>query len=136
MYLPQGAKKDNKTESGVSYELQLETVSQIRQQLTEWRPLALRGEGGVSRVTMELLNHWRREGREQPLFFAQLEAVETIVFLNEARRDFRQGIDIQLDEPGDEKKKEGYTAFRRLCCKMATGHGQDPLWPCLRRGAY
>jgi type III restriction enzyme len=45
----------------------------------------------VSRTTLELLNYWRREGRQQPLFFAQLEAAETIIFLSEARADFLQG---------------------------------------------
>jgi type III restriction enzyme len=40
---------------------------------------------------MELLNYWRREGRAQRLFFAQLEAVGTIIFLTEARTDLLQG---------------------------------------------
>lgn len=48
---------------------------------------------------MELLQYWRREGREKRLFFAQLEAAETIIFLTEARQDFLQGIDIPLDQP-------------------------------------
>ena len=121
MYLPPGAKTADKSERDVGYELKLEKVSLIRQQLSEWRPLALRGEGGVSRVTMELLNYWRREGREQRLFFAQLEAAETIIFLTEARADFLQGINIPPDEPGEAKQKDGFTAFHRLCCKMATG---------------
>ena len=35
----------------------------------------------------------------KPLFFTQLEAAETIIFLTEARPDFLQGIDIPLDAP-------------------------------------
>ena len=131
MYLPPGKKTDDKSERDVGYELRLETVASIRRRLAEWRPLALRGGGGVSRVTMELLNYWRREGRAQPLFFAQLEAAETIVFLTEARSDFLQGIDIPLEEPGEEKRKEGFTAFRRLCCKMATGTGKTTVMAML-----
>ena len=127
MYLPPGAKTDEESARDSGYELKLETVSLIRRQLTEWRQLALRGEGGVSRVTMELLNYWWNEEREHRLFFAQLEAVETIIFLTEARHDLRQGIDIKLDEPGEEKKKEGFTAFKRLCCKMATGTGKTTV---------
>ena len=52
------------------------------------------GYPGVTRTTLELLNYWRRDGREQRLFFAQLEAAETIIFLTEARADFLQGIDV------------------------------------------
>jgi type III restriction enzyme len=34
----------------------------------------------------------QRDGREKRLFYAQIEAAETIIFLIEARQDFRQGI--------------------------------------------
>ena len=131
MYLPPGTKTDEKSEREVGYELKLDMISSIRQKLTEWRPLALRGEGGVSRVTMELLNYWRREGREQRLFFAQLEAAETIIFLTEARQDFLQGISIPLDQPGEKKRKEGFEAFRRRCCRMATGTGKTTVMAML-----
>ncbi len=131
IYLPRGAKTDEKGEREVGYQLELQLVSQIRQQLAAWRPLALRGEGGVNRVTMELLNYWRREGRREPLFFAQLEAAETIIFLTEARQDFLQGIDTPKDEPGEEKQKEGFTAFQRLCCRMATGTGKTTVMAML-----
>src|ERR1044071_4081455 len=48
----------------------LALVNRIRGQVDAWRPLALRGEGGVTRTTMELMNYWRREGRKFRLFFA------------------------------------------------------------------
>ena len=131
VYLPPGARADSEEERAAGYEIELQLVSQVRQRLAEWRPLALRGEGGVSRVTMELLNYWRRDGREQPLFFAQLEAAETIIFLTEARRDFRQGIKIPRDEPGEEKQKKNFTAFDRRCCRMATGAGKTTVMAML-----
>lgn len=34
---------------------------------------------GDDRTTLELLQWWHREGREKRLFFAQLEAAETII---------------------------------------------------------
>ena len=76
---------------------------------------------------MELLRYWRREGRRHPLFFAQIEAAETIIFLSEARADFLQGINVPLDEPGEEAKAEGIRAFRRHACKMATGTGKTTV---------
>ncbi len=128
MYLPPGAKIDDTTnERNVGYEVELQLVSLIRKRLAEWRPLALKGEGGVSRVTMELLKHWRREGRRQPLFFTQLEAAEAVIFMTEARQDFLQGIEIPKDEPSD----HGMTAFNRLCCRMATGAGKTTVMAML-----
>ena len=106
----------------------LALVNLVRERVEAWRPLALKGEGGVTRSTMELLNYWRREGRKFRLFFAQMEAVETIIFLKEARADFLQGIDVPLDEPSDDQKKaREYSAFRRYACKMATGTGKTTV---------
>ena len=62
-------------------------VNQVRERLTQWRAL---GYPGVTRTTLELLSHWRRDGRQHRLFFAQVEAAETVIFLTEARRDLLQ----------------------------------------------
>ena len=40
----------------------LKLVNRIRAKLAEWRPLALKGEAGVTRTTMELLRYWHRDG--------------------------------------------------------------------------
>ena len=109
---------------GVGTVIELKLVNLIRERVAAWRKA---GFPGVSRTTLELLSWWRREGREQRLFFAQLEAADTIVFLIEARPDFRQGIVMPRDEPGDEKKAEGYAGFLRYACKMATGSGKTTV---------
>ena len=114
-------------QEGVGTAIELKLVNRIRAKLAEWRPLALRGQGGVTRTTMELLRHWHRDGRRHRLFFAQLEAAETIIFLTEARADFLQGIEIPLDEPGTEGKADGMRAFPRRACKMATGTGKTTV---------
>jgi type III restriction enzyme len=103
---------------------ELALVNLIRSRIKSWRE---QGWSGVTGTTLELLNYWRREGRQHRLFFAQLEAAETIIFLTEARADFRQGIEIPLDEPSDERRAEGYAAFRRYACKMATGSGKTTV---------
>ena len=72
--------------------------------------------------------YWRRDGRSFRFFFAQLEAAETIIFLNEARRDFLQGIDVPRDEPSDEQKRDLATRrSSRYACKMATGSGKTTV---------
>lgn len=104
--------------------IELPLVNLVRERVKQWR-----GDGwpGVTGTTLELLEYWRRDGREKRLFFAQIEAVETIIFLTEARRDYRQGIDVPSDEPSDERKAEGFKAFRRYACKMATGSGKTTV---------
>lgn len=102
----------------------LALVNLIRQRVKEWREA---GWPGVSRTTLELLNYWRREGRKERLFFAQLEAAETIIFLAEARSDFLQGIDVPWDEVSQERQADGFSVFRRYACKMATGTGKTTV---------
>lgn len=98
---------------------ELELVSLIRERLAGWRAA---GYPGASRTTLDLLKHWRREGRQQRLFFAQLEAAETIIFLTEGRSDLLQGIDVP-----PEVVPEGVEGFRRYACKMATGSGKTTV---------
>jgi type III restriction enzyme len=109
---------------GIPVELIL--VNLIRERVNAWRQ---QGYPGVTRTTLELLQWWRRDGRDDRnrLFFAQLEAAETIIFLVEARADFRQGIDIPRDEPADNKESQGYAGFLRYACKMATGAGKTTV---------
>ena len=109
-------------EAGVAIEMKL--VNRIRERVKVWRQ---QGYPGVTRTTLELLSWWRRDGREKRLFFAQLEAAETIIFLVEARVDILQGIDIPRDEPSEEKKQQGYSGFTRYSCKMATGTGKTTV---------
>src|SRR5437762_1385872 len=63
---------------------ELELVNLVRDRLGQWRAA---GYPGATRTTLDLIQYWRRDGREQPLFFAQLEAVESTLFLKEARSD-------------------------------------------------
>ena len=109
-----------------AYELAL--VNAIRARVAAWRNA---GYPGVSRTTLELLRWWRRDGRDQRLFFAQLEAVETIIFLREARQDLLQGIDVPRETLSDAMRAEGHSAFQRYACKMATGAGKTTVMAML-----
>jgi type III restriction enzyme len=118
---------------------ELTLVNLIRARVKAWREA---GCPGASGLTLELLAYWRREGRRQRLFFAQLEAAEAVIFLTEARADFLQGISVPPDEPGEEGRAKGYTAFRRYACKMATGGGKTTVmgmlaaWSILNKLAH
>ena len=60
----------------------LPLVNALRADVKRWRESNYRN---ATNVTRELLNHWRREDRERRLFFCQLEAVETVIWLAEIR---------------------------------------------------
>lgn len=126
MYFYRDPKAKPDTEAGrvVGTAIELKLVNRIRAQVKKWRQ---EGYPGVTRTTLELLQWWRREGRAQRLFFAQLDAAETIIFLTEARADYRQGIDIPQEEVSEEKRAQGFTGFRRYACKMATGTGKTTV---------
>ena len=85
-----------------AYELAL--VNGVRGRVAEWRAA---GYPGVSRTTLDLLRWWRRDGREQRLFYAQLEAAETVIFLREARQDLLQGIDVPRETLSDTMLADG-----------------------------
>lgn len=89
--------------------------------------MARRDYAGATKVTRELLDLWRSPDRAQRLFFAQLEAVEAILFLVEGPDDLKQGVVIPADEPGEDAKAESYRAFVRFALKMATGSGKTTV---------
>jgi len=99
-------------------------VNTIRERLESWQK---QGHPGVTRTTLELIEWWTRDGREKRLFFAQVEAALTIIFLNEARADFLQGISVPRDEPSADRKADGFAGFQRYACKMATGAGKTTV---------
>ena len=134
-------KGDRRLESDLDLGQQEELyrVTWIRLHLAQWRAA---GYPGASGVTRELLDLWRAgtDRRGQRLFFAQIEAAETIIFLVEAAEAFRKGMPpIPLDQPGAQAKAAGFRAFRRLACKMATGTGKTTVmgmlaaWSILNR---
>jgi type III restriction enzyme len=105
---------------------ELTLVNRVRERLDAWRKA---GWPGATRTTLELLEHWSSPDRDlrNRLFFAQREAAESVIFLAEAREDFRQGVAVPMDEPGPEKLAQGCRAFVRHACKMATGSGKTTV---------
>ncbi len=107
----------------------LDLVNDLRARLRAWRR---DNYVGATEVTRALLAHWFESDRESGLrpFFAQQEALETLVFLVEAPADRRVGISIPRLE-----------AYQRLCTKMATGTGKTLVmamtiaWCALNKGA-
>ena len=111
--------------------VEIPLVNEIRIRIKNWRE---QDYPGVSGITKRLLEHWNddsvRENRR--LFFCQLEAIETLIWLTEAQESEKVGINIPSD--GGE--------FQRLCSKMATGSGKTVdmamliAWQVLNKVTY
>ncbi|MCL5266858.1 MAG: DEAD/DEAH box helicase family protein [Bacteroidetes bacterium] len=116
---------------GVFVEIPL--VNKIRPRVKTWREDSTNPYAGVTGITRRLLDHWNnREERTNRLFFCQLEAIETLIWLVEASDSEKTGIDIPSDGGN----------FRRLCSKMATGSGKTTVmamlaaWQILNKVTY
>lgn len=93
-------------------------VNRVRERVKLWRD---QGWPGVTSVTARLLAHWSDPGRERRLFFCQLEAVETAIYLAEvADRDGNAWIANAIREANDAANPGLY----RVALKMATGSGK------------
>jgi len=121
----------------------LELVDKLRADVKRWRGS---GYDGATPATRKLLHHWRRDDLVRRLFFCQIEAVETVIYLAEVRSDGRHprfsptftdaDMNVMRDVPSD----AGLEPFMRMACKMATGSGKTVVmamiiaWSFCNRG--
>src|SRR6266550_725189 len=99
-------------------------VNEIRGHIEAWRGLPA-GQAGVTHETARLLEHWRSSETKPPLFFCQIEAVETIIWLEEVasrQPQYRRLIDQLKSE--NEAANPG---LFRIAAKMATGSGKTTV---------
>ncbi len=98
-------------------------VEEIRVHLRNWRRDRWEGATGVTR---RLLAYWTREGRHVRPFFAQMEAVETVIWLTETAQGRRYARDRIT--PVAQEMNEGLV---RWAVKMATGTGKTMVMAML-----
>jgi len=117
----------------------LPLVNALREDVKRWRS---GGYEGATQVTKELLQYWWREDRPRRLFFCQLEAAETVIFLNEIRLSgkylrFRPAFkDEYLEQLQDLPSDPGLSPLTRLGCKMATGSGKTVVMAMIIAWAF
>lgn len=101
-----------------------ETVEAIRSKVREWR---MQGYPGTTGVTRKLLFHWADEDQcLKPPFFAQREAIETLIWLREvATRSTPERRDIE------EASRQWNDGIIRYAAKMATGSGKTAVMAML-----
>ena len=103
-------------------------VNRIRERVDAWRALPA-GQWGVTYETARLLSHWRVTARERPLFFCQVEAAETIIWLTEVapkNRAFQELADAAAGH-----SEAANPGLFRLAMKLATGAGKTTVMAML-----
>lgn len=109
---------------GVSATRANDTVNEIRANVDAWRR-ASTVPVGVTHETARLLIHWRDRSRERPLFFCQLEAAETIIWLTEvASKSRRHSRFLEIVR---ERCEDANPDLLRLAMKLATGAGKTTV---------
>lgn len=138
----------------------LPLVNALRGDVRRWRESGWRG---ASETTKTLLRHWWREDRLRRLFFCQLEAAETVIYLREMlaqgrRPQFTPELSLQdhaalmaaqnprplewvtrvAQHPklADLPHGEGAAPLVRYACKMATGSGKTVVMALLLAWAF
>ncbi len=93
-------------------------VNQIRARVKLWRE---GGYLGVTPTTSRLLAYWTDPDREKKLFFCQIEALETAIYLTEVAKKYGDAwIENELREANDSSNP----GLPRTAFKMATGTGK------------
>jgi type III restriction enzyme len=112
-----------------------EIVNEIRQSVARWR---LQGYPHITSTTRDLLDHWRAEDRELRLFFCQIEAAETAIYLTEAAEKLGDTKALNVIRGENQTYNDG---LPRLAFKMATGSGKTVVmamliaWQALNKAA-
>lgn len=93
-------------------------INRIRQRVGTWRT---GGYVGVTPTTSKLLDYWTNPERERKLFFCQIEALETAIYIAEVANKYGDAwIANQLREANDNANP----GLPRMALKMATGSGK------------
>ena len=100
-------------------------VNDIRRRVAIWRE---GGYAGVTPTTARLLAYWTDRQREKKLFFCQIEALETAIYITEAAKKYGDAwIENELRAANDTSNP----GLPRMAFKMATGSGKTVVMAML-----
>jgi type III restriction enzyme len=100
-------------------------VNRIRERVGQWRA---GGYISVTPTTRRLLEYWIAEDREKKLFFCQIEALETAIYITEVAKKYGDSwIENILREANDTSNP----GLPRTAFKMATGTGKTVVMAML-----
>ncbi|MBV6451751.1 MAG: hypothetical protein MHPDNHAH_02498 [Anaerolineales bacterium] len=100
-------------------------INRIRERVAVWRR---GGYVGITKTTARLLEYWKREERERRLFFCQIEALETAIWITEVASKYGEAWVENLLR---DKNAEANPLLYRIAFKMATGSGKTVVMAML-----
>jgi type III restriction enzyme len=102
-----------------------EEINRIRNKVSIWR----KGNyAGVTKTTRRLLEYWTNPERERKLFFCQVEALETAIYITEVANKYGDSwIENNLRRYNEDANPEIF----RIAFKMATGSGKTVVMAML-----
>ena len=104
-----------------------EFINHIRARVAGWRQ---GGYPGITRTTSRLLEYWQRSEREPRLFFCQIEALETLIYITEAAKKYGDSwIENEL-----RKANKDAIFFIVLLLRWPRAVARPWLWLCSLHG--
>ena len=100
-------------------------VNDIRRRVTLWRK---GGYVGVTPTTARLIAYWTDSNREKKLFFCQIEALETAIYIAEVAKKYGDSWIENAIREGNDTSNPG---LPRTAFKMATGSGKTVVMAML-----
>ncbi|MDL1944929.1 restriction endonuclease subunit R [Chloroflexi bacterium CFX2] len=100
-------------------------INRIRERVAIWRK---GGYVGITKTTAKLLEYWKREDRERRLFFCQIEALETAIWITEVAPRYGEAWVENLLR---QNNQEANPLLYRIAFKMATGSGKTVVMAML-----
>jgi len=102
-----------------------EWINQVRARIDQWRQ---GGHVGITSTTRRLLDYWRDPEREKRLFFCQIEALETAIYIAEVAGKYG---DAWIANDLRKANEEANPLLHRIAFKMATGSGKTVVMTML-----
>lgn len=100
-------------------------INKIRERVAGWR---LGGYVGITKTTAQLLEYWKRPDRGRRLFFCQIEALETVIYLTEVASKYG---DAWIENDLHRANEDANPLLFRIAFKMATGSGKTVVMAML-----
>ena len=102
-----------------------EFINQVRTRVAKWRQ---GGYMGITRASSRLLEYWQRSERGPRLFFCQIEALESLIYITEVAKKYG---DVWIDNELRKANEDANPLLYRTAFKMATGSGKTVVMAML-----
>jgi len=100
-------------------------INRVRERVSLWRR---GGHTGVTPTTRRLLEYWTNPERERRLYFCQIEALETVIYITEVAKKYG---DVWIENDLRRFNEDANPLLFRMACKMATGSGKTVVMSML-----